>query len=808
MKKGHRVMRYVLVIASALVLWERALAADEPTKADALAEKLGQLDTHVFPPQGERAKELAVMLSQNLHARLLAANARAAAEFEKIQTRAEWDRFRDVRIKALRESLGPMPPLPKDLKVRITGTLEGDSFRIDKLAFESRPGLIVTANLYRPAQPPQSMPGIVIVHSFFHGKHQPELQDMGVNWSRAGCLVLVPDLLGHSERRQHPFVDSQSFPERFNVPRQDYFSRANTGLQLDLIGESLTGWMVWDLMRCVDVLLGRPGIDKEKIIMLGAVAGGADPAAVAAALDSRIAAVAPFNFGGPEPETPYPLPADPERIYPYALCNQWDSTRRLRRSAADGFVPWAIVGSVAPRRLIYGHEFVWDRERDPVWPRLQKIFDLCEVKDHLAYVQGYGLLSSKPEESSGCGNIGAALRKPMYPIFQRWFNMKVIDKEVQQRRPPEELLSMTPEAATAFKPRRVHEIAADLGAERSVTASRRLAALKMDERRRQLQRDWERLLGNVTPAADLKPTEQRQERLGDIVVERLALQVEPKIVVPMILLLPPRKEKERLPLVVAVAQQGKEELLRQRADTIAALLRGGVAVCLPDVRGTGETRPAGDHRGPPTGSRKQVGERSETTLLAAGAGMLGSTLLGERLRDLRSVLHYLRGREDLDRSRLALWGDSLAAVNSAERRMEVPWDAEKMPDQSEPAGGLLALLGALFEDDVRAVAARGCLISYASILDSPFCYVPHDAMTPGAVAVGDLAEVAATLAPRAFRMEEPVDGRNRRVDAEAAMKALESAARTYRAAGQREQFSMAIKPDNDLGRWLLEKTRR
>ena len=38
------------------------------------------------------------------------------------------------------------------------------------------------------------------------------------------------------------------------------------------------GWMVGDLMRCVDVLLYWPGIDKERIIMLGAVAGGADPA--------------------------------------------------------------------------------------------------------------------------------------------------------------------------------------------------------------------------------------------------------------------------------------------------------------------------------------------------------------------------------------------------------------------------------------------------------------------------------------------------------------------------------------------------
>ena len=46
---------------------------------------------------------------------------------------------------------------------------------------------------------------------------------------------------------------------------------------------------------------------------------------------------------------------------------------------------------------------------------------------------------------------------------------------------------------------------------------------------------------------------------------------------------------------------------------------------------------------------------------------------------------------------------------------------------AEPLGGLLALFGALFEDDVRAVSVHGGLAGYESLLLSPFCYVPHDA---------------------------------------------------------------------------------
>ena len=140
----------------------------------------------------------------------------------------------------------------------------------------------------------------------------------------------------------------------------------------------------------MDLLLARPGIDKKRIILLGAVAGGGDPAAVTAALDSRITAVVPFNFGGPQPETRYPLPADAETSFNYAGSGHWESTRNLRLSARDGFLPWVIVGSVAPRGLVYGHEFSWDREHDPVWARLQKVYGFYDATDRLTFAHGRG----------------------------------------------------------------------------------------------------------------------------------------------------------------------------------------------------------------------------------------------------------------------------------------------------------------------------------------------------------------------------------------------------------------------------------
>ena len=157
--------------------------------------------------------------------------------------------------------------------------IAGEGFTVRNLLYESRPGLVVTANLYVPRPLRESMPGILLSHSHHNPKEQGELQDMGMTWARAGCYVLVPDHLGHGERRQHPFAAAGDFGRPFQVGRQDYYFRYDTSLQLYLLGQTLMGWMVHDLMTGVDVLLTQPAIDGKRIILLGAVAGGGDPAA-------------------------------------------------------------------------------------------------------------------------------------------------------------------------------------------------------------------------------------------------------------------------------------------------------------------------------------------------------------------------------------------------------------------------------------------------------------------------------------------------------------------------------------------------
>jgi cephalosporin-C deacetylase-like acetyl esterase len=781
-----------------------ALSASRPGQVAAadggakdLADSLRTLEGNVLPREGEKAKEQRQMVARDVRARVQAANQRDSKAWQQVRGRADWEKFRDARLEALRASLGNFPTRPADLKVRVTRTLEGDGYRIENLVFESRPGLWVTANLYLPAKPARSMPGILICHSHHNPKSQGELQDMGMTWARLGCLVLVMDQLGHGERRVHPFVDAASFAGPFRVGRQDYYFRYNIGMQLHVIGDSLIGWMVWDLMRGVDLLLARPGIDKDRIMLLGAVAGGGDPAAVTAALDSRIAAVVPFNFGGPQPETSFPLPADADTKFNYAGSGSWESTRNLRLSARDDFLPWVIVSAAAPRRLIYAHEFAWDHERDPVWARLEQIYGFYDARDHLAAVHGRGSVTGKPPDSTHCNNIGPEHLRQIYPFLNRWFGIPVPDQGAPKRRTVEALTCLTPAAAKELKPRPFHELVATLGSERAEAARRGYAELMPDARRQRLRHDWARLLGDVDPKTDPKIVKHDRQRVGAVTVERIALEVEPGIVVPALLLVPERKRAARLPVVVAFAQQGKQAFLKDRSVALAEMLGVGAAVCLPDLRGTGETGPADSGRG----------RSSASTALSATEFMLGQTLLGQRLRDLRSVLRYFRGRTEFDPSRVALWGDSFASTNAREGKLAVPLDADRFPAQAEPLGGLLALFGALFEDDIRAVYARGSLVSYQSILESPSCYVPHDCVVPGALAAGDLCDIVAFLTPRPLKLEGLVDGLNRQVSVDVLTQTFESAREMYRAAkaGDRLQLGASKTGAEPAARWLLRQ---
>ena len=118
---------------------------------------------------------------------------------------------------------------------------------------------------------------------------------------------------------------------------------------------------------------------------------------------------------------------------------------------------------------------------------------------------------------------------------------------------------------------------------------------------------------------------------------------------------------------------------------------------------------------------------------------------------------------------MAIWGDSFAPANPARLLPdELPaWQiGPETQYQAEPLGGLLAILAGLYENNIQAIAVRGGLASYLSLLDDSFTYVPGDIIVPGILEAGDISDVVAALAPRSTLFQSLVDGRNRRVQSE------------------------------------------
>jgi dienelactone hydrolase len=756
-----------------------------------LAGELSAMKPYVWPSLDRRYQGVRTMLQRYMRMRTEGAVLAERRAWEQVETREDWERFRDERIKGLRESVGKFPPDRPALDARVSVRQKGDGYVLENLAFQSRPGFYVTANLYLPARVTPPIPAIIIVHSQHYPKTQGELHDMGEMWARTGCAVLIIERPGYGERAETTTWYRQAYGSRFTFTKQ-----------LFLIGESYSGWAAWDIIRSVDFLHDRPDVDKSRIILLGSVAGGGEPAAVAAALDPRITAVVPFNY-------------DQGHVRVHG-----DSPGQIARQ----FSPWLVAASVAPRKFVRAFEFGWEGAEEPDYPELwvdglkrsEKVWGFYGARENLASSQAYGLIRLSMERVSHCFSIGPQQREPLYAIFHRWFGIPLPSQkdleilpdsqlstnpvreaarrqEALRRRPHADLLSIPPDLSAKIQRRKTHQIAQEMGKEMLAAARRRRQSLGAEERVQRLRDELQPMLGDISPTGSPRSETVWTRALDGAVVEAVSLEVEDGIRVPLFLMRP--QGRPISPVVVALAQSGKERFLANRSRELEQLLRAGVAVCLPDVRGTGETASSSELDDPDT--QPAIREFD-----------LSRSLLGSRLKDLRTVLVYLRNRSDIDAKRIAIWGDSFAPANPKNLWLdEIEFEAGPQIQQwADPLGAHLALLAALYENDVRAVAARGGLVGYLTVLDEPYTYVPMDVIVWRLLKSADIADIAGALAPRPVVLAGLVNGRNILTDATDLDRILEPAKRAYESAGAANRLTLRVESEN-MAAWLIAATK-
>ena len=213
------------------------------------------------------------------------------AVFEKVRTEADLLALRkEMRARVL-DVIGGLPESKTPLNARVTGTIAMDGYRIEKVVFESLPGLHVTALVYVPDAPSGPKPAVLVPCGHApDGKSFRNYQELSGQLARRGYVVISWDPVGQGERSQ--FWEAARGRSRYNLVCGEHAVLGNLAC---VAGTTLDRYMVWDGMRALDYLLTRPDVDAARIAVTG-TSGGGFQSLYLGALDERIAVVAPSCF--------------------------------------------------------------------------------------------------------------------------------------------------------------------------------------------------------------------------------------------------------------------------------------------------------------------------------------------------------------------------------------------------------------------------------------------------------------------------------------------------------------------------------
>jgi hypothetical protein len=209
--------------------------------------------------------------------------------WESIQTEADLQRLQKELRANLLEMIGGVPDHKTDLHARITGKIQMEGFSIEKLIYESVPGVYVTALVYSPDDHSTKHPAVLVPagHATNGKIHYQVLSQRLVS---RGYVVIAWDPIGQGERSQ--FWDAKAGKSRYNLVCAEHAVMGNLAY---LAGANLARWEVWDGMRAVDYLLTRPDVDAERISITGTSGGGTQTTLIAA-LDPRIKVLGPSCY--------------------------------------------------------------------------------------------------------------------------------------------------------------------------------------------------------------------------------------------------------------------------------------------------------------------------------------------------------------------------------------------------------------------------------------------------------------------------------------------------------------------------------
>lgn len=263
-----------------------------------------------------------------------------------------------------------LAPLPEKTPLRavVTSTQQHDGYVVENLHYQSRPGLYVTGNLYRPAKAKagEKLPAVFYVcgHSG-RGRNGNKVayQSHGIWFARHGYVCLVVDSLQLGEI-------AATHHGTYRLDRWWWHAR----------GYTPAGVEAWNGVRGIDYLIGRGDVDAKRIAVTGISGGGAATFWIAAA-DERVACAVPVSGM-----------ADLDSYVGNRVINGHCDCMFLYNTFRW---PWPrIAGLIAPRPMLFVNS-----DADPIFPmdanerisnRLERLYGHHEASDRFGTMVSVG----------------------------------------------------------------------------------------------------------------------------------------------------------------------------------------------------------------------------------------------------------------------------------------------------------------------------------------------------------------------------------------------------------------------------------
>lgn len=636
------------------------------------------------------------MVQEYFVAQVRQVEAQADGRRAMLNTRRDAEAYvRDVRDK-IQRSFGSWPE-KTPLRPRITGVVERDQYRIEKVIFESRPNFLVTANLYIPKGRDFPLPGVVGTcgHSS-NGKAEEAYQAFSQGLARQGYVVLIYDPISQGERLQ--YVNDQLKSEIGVGVREHLYA----GNQQFLVGEFIGTWRAWDGIRALDYLLTREEVDPKQIGVTGN-SGGGTMTTWLCGVERRWAMGAPSCFVTTfRRNLENELPADTEQCPPRALALGLDHS------------DWLAAMAPKPVIVLAKEKDYFDvRGAEETYRRLRHLYRLFDAEDHAGLFVG----------PTGHG-YSQENREAMY----RWFNAVTKVSEAQAEPDlvieTDETLQCTPKGQVCeLDSRPIYEFTK---ARSKVLAKERSGELLLPELRQRIRSvlrlpepeevsgPYYRVLRNRRSRGYPKP------RWTTYVVE-----TEPGISAIVYrlgdeqLLSRPHAETKRA--ILYVAHQSSDAELRDEP-LIAELIEAEPEATLytVDVRGIGESRPD------TCNENSFLSPYGSDYFYAIHSIMLDRPYVGQKTHDVLRVLDWLA----------SIGYDEVHLVGKG-------W------------GSLPATFAAVLSEQVTQVTVKNALTSYAALAESRNYGWPLATLVPDILASFDLPDCYRALGPKHLRQVAP-----------------------------------------------------